>query len=140
MRLIIGRVPDNGLNILDEPHPYANYVIDSEDHRHQLFVPSGEQTGIKIVHGFTISQDETTELILDFNVSESVVIAGKSGKWLLKPTIKVLDGQDHAVISGQVRDAQSGSGLEGILISAQVYDSDRWCNQGRDLDPDSDGD
>jgi hypothetical protein len=124
MRLIIGRVPDSGLNILDQPHPYANYVIDSEDHRHQLFVPSGEQTGIKIVHGFTISQDETTELILDFNVSESVVIAGKSGKWLLKPTIKVLDGQNHAVVSGQVRDAQSGSGLEGILISAQVYDSD----------------
>jgi hypothetical protein len=131
MRLIIGRVPDSEPNIFDDPHPYANYVIDSEDNQHQLFVPSGEQTGIKIVHGFTISQSETTELILDFNVSESVVIAGKSGKWLLKPTIKVLDAQDHALVSGQVRVAQSesgiegleGPGLEGILISAQVYDS-----------------
>jgi hypothetical protein len=123
MRLIIGRAPDNGLNILDEPHPYANYVIDSEENQHQLFVPSGEQTGIKIIHGFTIGQDETTELILDFNVSESIVIAGKSGKWLLKPTIKALDSRGHAAISGQVRDAQSGSGLEGILISAQAYDS-----------------
>jgi hypothetical protein len=54
MRLIIGRAPDSRLNILNEPHPYANYVIDSKDNRHQLFVPSGEQTGIKIIHGFTI--------------------------------------------------------------------------------------
>ena len=67
---------------------YANYVIDTDENYQELKIPSGINTGIKIVHGFTISTDQTTELILDFNAEKSVVIADNSGNWLLKPTIK----------------------------------------------------
>jgi hypothetical protein len=37
---------------------------------------------------------------LDFDASRSIVKAGSSGKWLLKPTIKVLDTEEYSVISG----------------------------------------
>jgi hypothetical protein len=121
MRLIIGHTPDEGRNILEQAHPYANYVIDPEDTIHKLFVPSGHETGVKLVHGFFIYEDETTELIFDFSVAESIVVAGRSGKWLLKPTIKVLE--NFALISGQVKNGD-GEGLEGISISAQIYDPD----------------
>ena len=60
MRLIIGTQKDAGINILSEAHPYANYVIDTDDAYQELKIPSGINTGIKIVHGFTISADQTT--------------------------------------------------------------------------------
>lgn len=121
MRLIIGENPDGGINILSKQHLYANYVIDLDNEDHELKVPSGYQTGVKIVHGFTISPDQTTELILDFNASESVVVAGKTGKWLLKPTIKVLNTVEYSIISGTVDDG-AGHFLSGVLVSAQISD------------------
>jgi hypothetical protein len=124
MRLIVGETNDGGLNILDENHPssYANYIVDNGDVYHELKIPSGIQTGIKLVSGFTIYENQTTELILDFDASRSVVKAGNSGKWLLKPTIKVI-GTTVAKISGTVTDSD-GLKLEGVLVSAQVYDDE----------------
>jgi hypothetical protein len=122
MRLIIGETPDGGINILSKQHPFANYVIDLDDKEHELKVPSGFETGVKIVQGFTINASQTTELILDFSASESVVVAGKSGKWLLKPTIKVLNTQEYSIISGRVDDSV-GKPLPGVLVSAQISDT-----------------
>jgi hypothetical protein len=123
MRLIIGNTPDDGLNIFSQAHPFANYVILADtDEIHELKVPSGPQTGIKLVHGFTIEEDQTTELILDFDACRSVVKAGASGLWLLKPTIKVVGTKDYAIISGAVSDGAAA--LPGVLVSAQIYDPD----------------
>jgi len=122
MRLIIGTTADGGLNILDEKHSYANYIIDAENNDPELKIPSGIQTGIKLVSGFNIYENQTTELILDFDASRSVVKAGNSGKWLLKPTIKVI-GTTVAKISGTVTDGD-GLGLAEAVVSAQVYDDD----------------
>ncbi len=121
MRLILGRVPDGGVNVLSRRHPFANYVITAEDAVHELKVPSGSQTGIKIVHGFTIEENETTELVLDFDAARSVVRAGASGNWLLKPTIKVLELLDYAIVRGVVTGGSEG--LAGVRVSAQRYDS-----------------
>jgi len=133
MRLIIGETNDGGVNILNENHPptYGNYIIDNGDIYHELKVPSGIQTGIKLVSGFNIYENQITELILDFDASRSVVKAGNSGKWLLKPTIKVI-GTTVANISGTVT-GEGGLPLEGVLVSAQVYnhnpDNDEIINE-----------
>lgn len=121
MRLIIGTNPDGGLNILNETHPYANYVIDLSDAAHELKVPSGLQTGVKLVQGFEINTNSTTELTLDFDASRSVVVAGNSGKYLLKPTIQVIDTTLASIISGTVTKAADQGPVEGALITAQVY-------------------
>jgi hypothetical protein len=121
MRLIIGNTPDSGLNIFSRPHPFANYVVLKDTGEvYELKVPSGPQTGIKLVHGFTIEEDQTTELILDFDAARSVVKAGFSGLWLLKPTIKVIG--TYAIVSGAVGDGAAA--LPGVLVSAQIYDPD----------------
>ena len=122
MRLIIGDLPDAGVNILSQAHPYANYVIDSEDAYHALKIPSGLQTGIKIVYGFDINANSTTELILDFDASKSVVVAGSSGLYLLEPTIQVLSTALASIVRGTVTRASDLSGVKGALVSAQVYD------------------
>jgi hypothetical protein len=121
MRLIIGHEAEEETNVLGQRHPYANYLIDSSSGYHQLRIPSGFQTGIKLVRDFEIVDGLTTELILDFDVERSVVRAGESGNWLLKPTIKVVDTVENATVSGVVV-GQSAELIAGAKVSAQVYD------------------
>lgn len=120
MRLIIGKTSDDTINILSESHLYGNYIIDNTDTYYELKIPSGFQTGVKIVGGFDINTDETTELILDFDACRSVVQAGTSGKWLLKSTIKIASLEDFSIINGTVTD-DSDTGIEGALVSAQIF-------------------
>jgi hypothetical protein len=153
MRLIIGREPDNGINVLSQSHPYANYVITEPGLEvYELKVPSGFQTGLKIVHGFDVSENQTTELILDFDASKSVVKAGNSGKWLLKPTVKVFRLEEYAIVRGTVTVAEGGPRVGGVLVSAQQIDNngnplvytatvtEEDGSYALFLDPDRDGD
>lgn len=124
MRLIIDTIPDDSINILSQSHPYANYVIDQSNppNVHELNIPSGLKTGIKIVGGFDISTNQTTELILDFDACRSVVKAGNSGNWLLKPTIKIARLEDFSIINGIVTDDTPDEiPIEGALVSAQIF-------------------
>ena len=122
MRLILADTPDSDTNILGDPHPYANYLITSADEAIELKVPSGFQTGIKLVHTFDVESGRTVALVLDFDAGRSVVKAGNSGKWLLKPTIKVIGTLNNATLTGTVTD-QFQNVLSGVTVSAQIYNA-----------------
>jgi hypothetical protein len=131
MRLILGKEPEKGgINILSQPHPHANYVVIDTDPTtdtdpieiHELKVPSGFQTGIKIVQGFEIIGSKTTELVIDFFATKSVVKAGNSDNWLLKPTIKVSNTKECAIVRGEVK--AGNTPVPGALVSAQQNNGD----------------
>ncbi|MBE0539738.1 MAG: DUF4382 domain-containing protein [Ignavibacterium sp.] len=82
--------------ILDD----GNYVIDNGI-KHDLRVPSGFQTGIKLNQAFTIEPNSLYELILDFNVDKSIHITG-NGQYMLKPVIRCMSMVTSGTISGQV--------------------------------------
>jgi hypothetical protein len=110
-----------GNNILGEPHPSFNYMIDA-DEEIPLKVPSGGNTGIKLVNGFDIVADRPNELVLDFDAHRSIVQKGNED-FGLKPTIKVLETVDNTV-SGTVVEAGDGPPIDEALISAQIYNRD----------------
>jgi hypothetical protein len=114
---------DGELNILSQAHPHPNYVILEDDSVHELKVPSGFQSGVKIVKGFTISQDGTTEMIFDFDAMSSVVEAGNSGQWLLKPSIKAGELDEYTTINGRVSNNED-VGIANAYVSAQIFDPD----------------
>lgn len=125
IRLIIGTAPDASPNILCHTHPFANYVIDADDSEiHELTVPSGEQTGLKIVCAgkCDIAENRTTELILDFDAAASVVVAGSSGNYNLKPTIKLLETADFTLVTGRVTNGADLAGVAEAQVSAQIFD------------------
>ena len=74
----------------------GSYVID-QGVKHNLEIPSGSQSGLKLNHQFTIESGKLYELLLDFNVDKSIVITG-NGRYKLKPTIRVMP----IVISGSI--------------------------------------
>ena len=124
MRLVVdANNSDGGINKLSEQHPFANYVIDTNNNYHELKIPSGDKTGFKIVHGFTIHANTTTELNLDFDVCKSVIEKGDKGPWILKPTVKVFDDHEKAIIRGTVTDSTTDSGIPGVLVSVQNYNA-----------------
>ncbi len=67
-----------------------------------LFVPSGAQTGYKAVGAFTVPINGSVDVTADFDVRKSVVKAGASGKYLLKPTIRLIVDNQSGQIAGEV--------------------------------------
>jgi hypothetical protein len=122
MRLILGDTPDSTTNILGHTHDYPNYFIDSGANIVPLVVPSGYQTGIKIIRNFEVQAGQRVGLILDFDAGRSIVQAGSSGKWLLKPTIKIIDTVNVYALSGIVTDG-SDEPIPGAMVTAQTYNA-----------------
>jgi hypothetical protein len=55
-----------------------------------LTTPSGQQSGLKLQANFDVAAGQTADIVLDFDACRSIVQAGNSGKYLLKPVISVM--------------------------------------------------
>jgi hypothetical protein len=64
-----------------------NTVVDVNG-SHQLTVPSGSESGLKVNVDQVITQNHSVEILLDFDANASVVMEG-NGNYSLKPVIKV---------------------------------------------------
>jgi hypothetical protein len=69
----------------------SNVMVD--DVTHALEVPSGQQSGIKVIGGFDVPEGGVLDLTIDFDAAKSVVLTG-NGKYLLKPVIKVVSAEE----------------------------------------------
>lgn len=76
-------------------------IIFKDGTSHELTVPSGDQTGLKLVSGFTATAGGELDLILDFDLRKGIVETGNGG-YKLKPTIRVIDNAEHGATSGSV--------------------------------------
>ncbi len=68
--------------------------------RHNLTIPSGTQTGIKLNHAFTIESGELYEMTLDFDAARSVRKQGAN--YRLQPVIRLVSQVSSGSISGTV--------------------------------------
>lgn len=68
----------------------------------ELEVPSGPQTGEKLEGRFEIAPGGHLDVVVDFDVRRSVVRAGASGLFLLKPVLRAVDAAAAATISGRI--------------------------------------
>ena len=125
IRLIIGKTAESENNIDGVPHPYANYVVlnDGDGLYVPLKIPSGYQTGVKLVHTFVVEDGGFVELVLDFEACKSVVETG-IGKYILKPTIKVIEPVNKSLVYGKVTEHNTDPAIPitGALVSAQISD------------------
>ncbi len=105
-------------------------VIDGTEH--DMFIPSGAQTGIKLNVNAEIESDITYRLLLDFDAARSVVVQGteQSGEeYLLKPVIRATNEAITGNISGTVDPVEAEAYVYAIadsdtLSSTQASDVD----------------
>ncbi|MEJ2140789.1 MAG: DUF4382 domain-containing protein [Gammaproteobacteria bacterium] len=112
----------NSLNILDDytlPAGHYNWirlhvissknttdsyiVIEQGGMMYPLYVPSGDETGLKLNRGFTILADRTATFTIDFDLRKSVVEpANPSTAYKLKPTLRIVENQNAGNIVGTI--------------------------------------
>lgn len=92
---------------------YANaIVLEGTSTQIPLKTPSAQQSGYKINGPITVTAGALSNLVLDFNACKSIVAAGQSGKYILKPVVNAT----AQIVSGTI----SGFALAGSHVSAYL--------------------
>jgi hypothetical protein len=78
-----------------------------------LDTPSAQQSGLKLQTHFTVEANQIADLVLDFDACKSVVKAGNSGKYNLKPVVSVTP------LFGTALQGYVSTTMTSTLVSAQ---------------------
>lgn len=109
--------------------PWANsLVLTGSIIQIPLATPSSQQSGYKIVGPFVVQAGTMADLVLDFNACKSIVVAGASGKYLLKPTVNAVAEVVSGSISGIAAPnasvyAEQQSGTGPVIVTGAVADA-----------------
>ncbi len=92
----------------------SDSFVELEDgSRHALYIPSGNQTGLKLIRGFTIGVGSTHDFNIDFDLRKSVIRPpGQDGDFMLKPVLRLVNNLEVGVIAGTVAQALVVDGCE----------------------------
>ena len=118
-------IPEHG----STPTSPGCYVQFSNVSSEPLFVPSGGQSGYKATGAFEVPVNGEVEVTADFDVRKAVVLAGESGRYILKPTIRLIVNNQAGNISGSIT---NGSGYADIVVFA--YEDGTW-DEAEDDEP-----
>lgn len=86
-------------------------VLDSTGEQCEMRIPSGDQTGLKLVRGFTVAVGAITDFTIDFDLRKSLVappgqttIVDTCGNqvFMLKPVLRMVNNMQVGAISGTV--------------------------------------
>lgn len=91
IRLVLGDNTGGGAN------PLANAIQPTGGALTALGTPSAQQSGLKLKANFDVAAGQTADLVLDFDACKSVVRAGNSGQYVLKPVVSVLPRVDTGI-------------------------------------------
>jgi len=94
--------------------PPANAVVlTASTTEISLDTPSATQSGLKLIHPFTVQPGDLVDLVLDFDACRSVVRRGNSGGYNLKPVIAVIPRTTTGIV-GAV-----DPNIVGVSVTAQ---------------------
>ncbi len=81
----------------------ASYIVMDGGSVHNLFVPSGDQTGLKLVEGFTVPVNGSIDATADWDLMQSVTTPpGLDPDVILKPTIRLVNNVEAGTLAGLV--------------------------------------
>lgn len=83
---------------------FDSYVTLQDGNSYELNMPSASQSGLKINTPFTLDADVDTSKTIDFDLRKSLVLTG-SGKYQLRPTLRLVDDALAGSITGTVDEA-----------------------------------
>ncbi|MEK7344528.1 MAG: DUF4382 domain-containing protein [Pseudomonadota bacterium] len=114
VRLVLADNPANP----SQANPLANaLVLSGTTDEIVLRTPSGQQSGFKLQAHFAVQSGQIADMVLDFNACRSIVKAGSSGNYNLKPVVAVIPRLTTAI-----------EGYVDTSIAAQVVVSTRDSN------------
>ena len=84
----------------------GSYIVMNDGMAYNLYVPSGEETGLKLVGGYTIPADSSVVFTAEFDLMKSVTAPdGLSPDVILRPTLRLVNNAEAGTLTGQVSNA-----------------------------------
>src|SRR6478609_291988 len=80
-----------------------------------LSTPSAQQSGLKLQVNADLQEGITYKLLLDFDAARSIVKAGASGKYNLKPVIRTIVEAQTGAIKGVVTPIEASPAVYAII-------------------------
>jgi len=112
----------------------ANSYIEINGAQYPLIIPSGAETGLKLVQGFTMTANQVANFTIDFMLQQSITAppgqtSGGTQDYVLRPALRLIDNVQAGTISGTVALSTlqsnsaclSGYSGSGPLPNAHVY-------------------
>ena len=84
---------------------FDSYVIDDMGAQIELRVPSGSQSGLKVIDDVTITSNQGASFTLDWDIRKGLVDPRGQPGYFLKPTIRVIDENLSGAVRGSVSEA-----------------------------------
>lgn len=113
----------------NEPsNPLANSVLPTGGVEVALRTPSGQQSGVKASIDIDIAANKMADFVVDFNACKSIVSAGNSGQYLLKPVVAVIPRYVSGVsgfVAANLANGSTSVSLQqvGVVIRATAPDA-----------------
>jgi hypothetical protein len=92
-----------------------------------LWIPSGAETGLKLVRPFTVAQGSVTRLVIDFDLRKSITAPpGQDPNYIMRPALRLLDQLQVGKITATVdlaalAAAQLGAGSAVSACKGGLY-------------------
>ena len=105
----------------------ANSVVPTGSSEVALKTPSGQQSGVKANINIDVAANKLADFVLDFDACKSIVAAGNSGQYLLKPVVSVIPRYISAVsgfVDASLANGNTTVSLQqgGVVIRATAPD------------------
>ena len=98
-----------------------NYLILNDGSRVALETPSAQQSGLKLPINQQLGGGLLYRLVLDFDAGRSVVKAGNSGRYILKPVIRIISlTPSGGIVNGVVTPIRTRTAVYAIQGSDTV--------------------
>ncbi|MCW9025022.1 MAG: DUF4382 domain-containing protein [Gammaproteobacteria bacterium] len=91
------------LKVLSDENTNDSYIVLDSGAHHNLYVPSGDQTGLKLNNGFEVTDGGAVTFTIDFDLRKSVVAPGNNSlAYKLKPSLRMVSNNNVGHISGEI--------------------------------------
>jgi len=91
------------LVVVADGNPSNSYIVLSDGTMHGLQVPSGSETGLKLVTGFTVPSSGVVDYTIDFDLRQAITCPpGQAPACFLKPVERLVDNTTVGNIQGVV--------------------------------------
>ena len=88
------------LRLMVDTGPMESYIVVGGT-PYDLTIPSGAETGLKVNRGFDVPAGGHADFTIDFDLRKSVHVTG-NGKYMLRPTLRMVDNTMVGAIDGTV--------------------------------------
>jgi hypothetical protein len=98
-----GRYQWARLRVKADMNEFDSWIEKDGSTMHPLYIPSGAQSGLKLVSGFIVPAGGKADFVIDWNLAESIhAPSGLDDNHMLRPALRITNRAESGVIRGTV--------------------------------------